>query len=336
MAKPWKRNLRKIPAAIMERINSKGKNDLGDDLVVTTAKRISLADIEKGVYSHLGLTVANGHVSYEPLIMPPISSGRYSKRNQQGREIVRRNLPKIERDYSWTAPNFGDASKGYHDVHMTRQVYQRDQEPPYLISIVLEQLDDPNQLPDMVSFSFRLDAPLDRTCATFETDLLYHLNLLQENVGVVNIFPSSVTHDDYLKTLMVHWEILPPGERDETLASVCKGLKFQLTPQEQALMMERYQFLVGQEPESFVVGSSGFQRYFGAKFNDNFVVFENIRYGNAAYAMLGDWQTLSQMSRLDLLSSIAGNGTHNDFMRFVHTAGWDSRLTHFISKHRGN
>jgi hypothetical protein len=71
----------------------------------------------------------------------------------------------------------------------------------------------------------------------------------------------------------------------------------------------------------FISGTSGFVRYFGAKYDDNFVVFENIRYGNAIYVMFERWQELSQRSRIDLLK-----GDHEGFERIEHREGWEDRL----------
>ena len=44
------------------------------------------------------------------------------------------------------------------------------------------------------------------------------------------------------------------------------------------------------EPTHFIAGTSGFVRYFGAKYADDFVVFESLRYGNALYVLLGEEQ----------------------------------------------
>jgi len=47
------------------------------------------------------------------------------------------------------------------------------------------------------------------------------------------------------------------------------------------------------------------------------VVFENVEYGNAAYAMFEQWETLSQRTRLELLA-----GPAEGFIRVVHRPGW--------------
>ena len=72
-----------------------------------------------------------------------------------------------------------------------------------------------------------------------------------------------------------------------------------------------------------------FVRYFGAKYADDFVVFENLRYGNALYVMFERWQELSQRSRIDLLK-----GDHEGFERIEHREGWEDRLEAMVERYR--
>jgi hypothetical protein len=157
-------------------------------------------------------------------------------------------------------------------------------------------------------------------------DLFFNINLLQENVGAVDIAPSGATRADYLKTVFVDWEILPVGEREETIAKILSRYKSP-SPEIRQKVQERYDLLAKLKPENFVNGTSGLRRYFGAKFSDSLVVFENLDYGNAIYAMFEDWESLSKRSRIELL-----NGSRAGFERIVHTAGWQGRLKMLLKK----
>jgi hypothetical protein len=84
-------------------------------------------------------------------------------------------------------------------------------------------------------------------------------------------------------------------------------------------------------PEAYVVGSDSFLRYFGAKFGDDFVVFENVRYGNALYLMHEEWRELSMRSRIELLS-----GPRDLFERIEHKDGWVERLTNAVATYRAS
>jgi hypothetical protein len=83
------------------------------------------------------------------------------------------------------------------------------------------------------------------------------------------------------------------------------------------------------KPTHFISGTSGFARYFGAKYGDDFVVFENIRYGNAIYVMFEDWQTLSRKSRIDLLK-----GDREGFERIEHRENWEDKLEAMLEHYR--
>jgi hypothetical protein len=164
--------------------------------------------------------------------------------------------------------------------------------------------------------------------AWLENELFFNLNLLQENVGSADVFPSTATRDDYLRSVFVDWEILPEGTRDETVDRILSG--FQAPTEEiRRKLIARYNLLDGLKPLAFIRGVSGLRRYFGAKFADDFVVFENIEYGNAIYAMGEDWEILSKLSRLELLK-----GDKKGFERIVHRRGWEDKLRELVAKRR--
>ncbi len=76
---------------------------------------------------------------------------------------------------------------------------------------LLEQSDNPRQY----VFKFAIEQVLNRRAPDFEFDLLYNLNILQENIGAADVFASAASLADYAATVRVDWEILPPGKIDE-------------------------------------------------------------------------------------------------------------------------
>jgi hypothetical protein len=173
-----------------------------------------------------------------------------------------------------------------------------------------------------------VNAVLLRGTEGFDAALLNALNILQENVGVADVFPADANREDYLRTVSVAWEILPPGEAAATIAKVLKHFR---KPSEEvkARILERYQFLASLNPKGIVVGTSGFVRYFGAQFADNLVVFENLEYGNAIYVMFEEWKALSTQSRVELLK-----GDTSKFIRIVHSKGWKTQLKGVVKAKR--
>jgi len=92
-------------------------------------------------------------------------------------------------------------------------------------------------------------------------------------------------------------------------------------------LIARYDLLANMKPQAFVHGTGGFDRYFGAKFADDIVVFENLEYGNAIYIMFENWAVLSQRSRAELLAAFKGQ-----FVRLIHGKGWEADLKKIVAE----
>lgn len=314
-----KRNLLKIPPKILELIKTYDQ----DDVVVASVKLLKSEDFEK--YSHLGLHINDGEVVLPPTSTPNSSAGRFSKANVEGYEKKRYDLPMIQKEYSHEAPNFGDWSRGSHTVSWIRDVYQKTFFPPKEVELSVSFLEKKG---DAFVIKFAIEQVINRRTADFEKELLYNLNILQENVGSVNVFTSAATLAEYTATVQVDWQIFPPGTVDSVVSSMLEG-KSRISPDQEAVMKERVAIMAELEPEMYITGSDNFFRYFGAKFGEDFVVFENINYGNALYIMYDSWQDLSQKSRVELLS-----GPREGFDRIEHRDGWEQVLKKMVDEHR--
>jgi len=320
----WKkRNLHKVPKHVLRKISRNS-----GDLTIAVAKKVLQEHIEAGHYKHLGLVMENGKPVAGEAVVPRASQGRYSRMNKNGYEIVHKDRPKVSQTFSFEAPDWGDWSNGTHTVEWDRDVYERDFVSPSLLRIHTEIMaqDFKASEPQWV-IKFSLDGVLFPSDPSFNDDLLFGLNLLQENVGACDVFSSTATRADYLKTIYVTWEILPPGERDTQIDRIL-GNNSNISPREKAAFEERYDFIMAYKPSEMVLGTSGFVRYFGAKFSDDLVVFENVKYGNAVYVMFENWETISQRSRIDLLSQPS-----RQFIRIVHRPGWKAELKKVLQEH---
>ncbi|HQR40130.1 MAG TPA: hypothetical protein PLF26_17235 [Blastocatellia bacterium] len=207
----------------------------------------------------------------------------------------------------------------------TRDVYQRDFYPPKEVELSVTLL---QEKPDGFVVKFAIEQVLNRRTERFEQELFYNLNLLQESVGAADVFTSAATLAEYAHTVRVDWEILPIGTVDDVVRRMLRG-KRPVTPEQEGTIRERITVMGRLNPEEYVVGTDGFVRYFGAKFGDDFVVFENIRYGNALYVMYENWRDLSQRTRVDLL-----NGPRQSFDRIEHRAGWADALGKLVNGYR--
>jgi hypothetical protein len=316
-----KTNLRTIPQSIDHRL----KQLKSRSIKAASSRVYSAQELDEGKLSHLGIALSKGVLSYPKSILPPEKSGKYSARNINGEEIVRKDLPKETHYNAIESPNWGDSYNGTHTVYLPYEKYPRDFIGPRntRLNILI-----PHSEPGRESYVvvFEVDCVLDQKAKEFKSDLLACLNLLQENVGSCDVQPSDATLADYLHTLKVSWDVLPPGTREEALARLFRGK----TPsaQEKAAVEERYDFLMSLKPTKLVYGLSGLERYFGGLMHDNLVVFENIQYGNAIYIMFDNWKELSQRTRTELLSGRYGR----NFERVMHGSGWKGKVKAIIKE----
>ena len=311
----WKSNLRKVPQKILTKL----ENIPSQAIVVGCLKKFSSEEINKGILSHLNITLTPKGIVSQKSIIPPASQGKHSAWNVDGRELIRKDLPK-ETYYNYVeSPNWGDSYYGTHTVALPGKRYPRELIAPRNSSIEIEVVNSAPGLSHYV-IKFQISEILNRKSDQFDNRLFDCLNLLQENIGDSGVESADVKLQDYLQSLQVAWDILPPGTAQETINRIFTSR--QPTPIERKTTEDRYQFFISLNPQSLVYGKSGFQRYFGALINANLVVFENIQHGNAIYIMFDNWKELCQKSRIELLSGRYGE----NFERIVHTGNWKMKV----------
>lgn len=321
------KNFRKIP----DRIKAKVGRIKSANVKVGCIARFRTADVTAGRYKHLHIKVNKGVPSFPKSLVPDGGAGRYSDANANGKEIIRNDLPMVTQTTVIEAPNYGDWSNGSHEVEWRRDVYQREFVPPTENEIEIEYVGQEGTAEDQILvFKFTMDQPLRKNAKNFDDELFRLLNLLQENVGAADVFDTNASTEDYLKTVYVNWEILPPGEREANIARIVAGIETD-DPEVQKKIVDRYAFLEKMHPQAFIQGHGGFRRYFGAQFSDRLVAFENMEYGNAVYVMVKDWEEASQKTKHELMVT-GKNGT--DFFRVVHGKDWKTRVKEIIKKHR--
>lgn len=318
---PWKGSYRKIPSVIQRNLSAI-KSDL---IIVAATKKIPIKDISEGLYKHLALSYNGSFVDVNDSVLPSVGVGRFSKRNIEGWEKKREDLPKVIKTYSWESPNFGDASTyGTHTCYQDREVYPVQIFEPRMFSIKVGLLNDPDV--DTSFIKFEVDQTLDKNSDTFEEDLLFCLNLLQENTGVANVYASNASREDFIGTVFLDWEVFPPGESEQLISALSRGRNGSSSKKE-GLIEARIKLFNKLPVKQFIRGTGSFSAYIGALYDDNLVVFENMNYGNALYILYDDWENVSKRSRLELLK-----GTTSKFDRIIHKDGWEDQFETLIKK----
>lgn len=319
------KNFRKIPPSISGKIQQLQTTEI----VVATVVKIASSNIAKGAFGHIGISFNGEGLVFNKTFLPDKTAGKFSDINVNGQEIKRKDLPKITKTFYFETPNFGDWSNGSHTSSVDREVYQKDWIAPKELEIGVEVIGD-----DVVggeiyyTIKFEVLDTIDATADGFEKDLLYNINLLHENVGTFDVYPADAPRSDYLKTLQIDWEILPPGERDDNISKIISGLR-KMDKAKIEIVQKRYDVLQRLRPKSFIKGTSGFRRYFGAKFEEDLVAFENVEYGNAMYIMFENWIDLSKKSRIDLLK-----GDDSGFVRVIHGKAWEAMVEGIVTERR--
>jgi len=316
------KNFRKTPSHILIKLQT----ITPDEIQVGCLKQFSAIDIENGLLAHLGIVIKEAELSFPDSLIPLSTQGKHSKRNIDGQTIKRSDLPKEKYEISFESPNWGDSYYGTHTVTWEKERYPRQFIAPRDNEIHIDCMDASDKLQDYV-FRFHVSEVLLKGDEEFEDRLFDCVNILQENVGASDVAAAGSTMNDYLQTLNVAWDILPPGTVGEAINRLFQGR----TPDqvEVDVATERYDFFLSLNPTQIIYGRSGLNRYFGALIQDDLVVFENTRYGNAVYIMFENWRALSQKSRVELMSSQASG-----FERVLHTTNWKIQVTAIVEAHR--
>lgn len=311
-------HFRRIPDYIEQEL----RNIQSQHVIVAAIIDASKSEIARGVYKHLGLKVTEGNIQFPENLQPDKLSGIYARRNRNGIVWVLKHLPKITKTYSFESPNFGDPDKGYHTTYWDRKIYQRQLEPPrdWEVSLSIISQDE-----DSFRIKIAINSIIDRQHPDFRKDLFFAINLLQEQCHDCHVFDAAITDEDLAQVTTVGWEIFPPGTMDRTFSAITRRLR-NPSPERQHEIQKRANVLNRLHPTEYIVGSGMNSRYFGAKFGENIVVFENIDYGNALYILFDNWEEISQMSRIDILKR-----HEKDFIRIIHKDGWEKALKRHLN-----
>lgn len=304
----WKKGFRKLPSSLVQDLS----NLSSDNVKVLAGKLLTIEEISTGIYKHVGLTNGTLVVGASWEVLPPASVGNRSKRNTEGWIEVRKDLPKITKYYYRDIPVYGDTSN-WTTAAIPRDVYERDEYPPYMFQLeikIQEQRAD-----GKFGVVFSVDEVFSKHSPTFDDDFLFAINLLQENTGVSGV--ATAENPEFVFTSDLNWELFPPGDLDRVVLALSTG-KTTLPTDE---IKDRLHLFNQYQPMQYLKGLGGNDYYIGAKYADDLVVFENLKYGNALYVLYGDWEALSQRPRSELLKLKT-----SEYDRIVHTDGWENRF----------
>lgn len=312
-----KKYFNKIPLLIQNKIS----NSTSAEFEVASIIKLYKTQINSNNFEQIGISLNSQNQISLTTVLPDSSIGRHSKRNVEGYQEVLKSEPKILRTYNLgERPVFGDWSKGSFELHASRKVYRRIQHPTESFTISSEIIDIGQDYDgEYIIFKVKINEIFIKKSEDFTERLLHGINVLMESHGKADIFESSANMIDYIASLSVDWEIFPPGTRELDITRII-GDRVKLDQAEKADFADRYDFLKSLNPIRFVKGLGGSGTYFGAIYQEDLVVFENIKYGNAIYVLFENWREVSKLSRTEILS-----GNYN-YLRIVHDSSWKTKL----------
>lgn len=250
-------------------------------------------------------------------MFPPIV-GRFTRFNIEGKVITRKDLPKetIYISMYSTRKEFRgrDQTEEVTDfVDIPRQVYKKEVEPGTGFEIVLEAKDDDLYL--LINKTFNRETDLEIA--------MVGANIFLELVGFCQIFSGKL--DTYYKPTQLkryNWIFLesnglPWEERKERFKKIVETNK----KSKQMVIWERLETISKYEPDFEAIGQNGFSGYVVFGFEEREIyVFESANLGNATYIVKGDWESVSKMSKAEIIQ----NNLHE--WRLIHRNDWKGRV----------
>ena len=289
----YRKNIIKLPISIRHRLQELGSNEV----VAACTRQFSTDDAKSGKLGTYGITVGEegAKVGQAGAFEPPAGCGKYSRRNCRGMTVIHKNEPKVPKEIEMTV-------KDWHgnpiSVSYMRDCYRRSMIDPKHIKIDAKVI---RVEQDKVVVAFKVNEPLNPGNKDFQDRLLAGLNLLQENVGVCNVELASTDMEKYQHILRVNWTMLPPGSLTaEELACRVFGRAGMADEKIRKDIKDRYEFLMSLNATNIVVGADSFHGYIGAMLENDIVVFDNVKFGNAVYILQGDWKELSKKTKREL------------------------------------
>lgn len=251
----------------------------------------------------------------------PKAVGPVSRFNAEGKALVLRHLSKetMYRQVEWHRVEFH--GKERIDVYEIRDVpyerYPREFVPPPSIELSVAANAD-GQL--YIVGNEQIYSPEN------EANLRHEINLVLELFGECEILKSDLTAFVPSTAKRLNWEILPKGKLPwERISAAVKPAVERARKGNRPAIWARIKTLNDHQPDFHAVGRAGFNGYIVFGFVKlGIYVLESKNYGNATYVFKSDWETLSQMTKAEVLNQDLHHA------RLVHRSNWPWQLRRLL------
>jgi hypothetical protein len=247
-------------------------------------------------------------------LLPSGEFGIASRRNANGEEIVHKDLP-LETHYrqrEWTWKEF----RGRYDfeekskiVEVPYKRYPRSWKQPHGVELQVRMA--PNDSLVITAGPFR-PGEVDQEL------LLNTVHMFVELFGECGLVKQDLREAVQPQVRRLNWDVLPPGKYPWARAEpAVERVISTVSAGDQAVVRERVKTITAYEPDFIAVGRNGFSRYMVYGWDEHqLYVLESIEVNNATYVLKKNWETVSSMTKAEVLDS----GAHH--ARLVHRNSW--------------
>ncbi len=257
--------------------------------------------------------------------LPTADFGPSCRRNSNGYDIVRRDLPKETRtrQISWRRKELHGRDvvekEGIVDRPYLR--YPREQVPAFSQELTAYFSATGGELVTSGPFELHVD--------TIKPTVLNTIRMYVEIFGSCEIVCDLNVGNSAPQRRQLNWIILPPGRRpwEESASEIGKALR-RLSTSSQIVVKDRFESIHRYTPDFTAYGQHGFNRYvvYGWE-RAKLYILESTEVDNATYVLKHDWERLSQLSKAEVLFS------DESHIRLIHHKGWLGDLGQLMTKH---
>lgn len=272
-------------------------------------KRVRFAyDITNERSSSLELIGFPPKIEYGQHLMPT-SVGKATEFNSQGKEIIRKDLPKetiTHHVYTTWQDWHGYSHSGFRARDYER--YPREFMPAPSESLYALEISGSPHITTR-----KIDLENDG-----EKDVLHLANMMLECFGEFQILNSETGVAAGVTLKRVQWKILPKGNYPWKKAGpILNKFTQNLSNSDQKVVERRVETITKYNPDFLAIGQGGFTGYFVYGFEDKAVyILESLYLGNATYVFGDDWKRLSKLTKSQIIN---GDISHT---RIIHDRNW--------------
>jgi hypothetical protein len=158
-------------------------------------------------------------------------------------------------------------------------------------------------------------------------EILHRINLFLEIFGMCDVRHENLDDIISCQVRNLNWRILPEGRRPwSELRNDVESIINSAPRGNRPFIYHRVETINTYEPNFVGVGHGGFHGYLIFGFSDmDIYVLESIHYGNATYVLGDDWETVSQLTKAEVLNE------NRHLYRMIHSSDWADNISEILN-----